>query len=101
MTEEKRVYGIQKEFDCFTKRTLKYIAMSILRRLKRDVRERGRSIENVIDQYLTTVKPMHELYVEPSKRAADLIVPRGGRNTVALEILIDRVKKQLNNNEGN
>ncbi len=67
----------------------------ILRRLKRDVRERGRSIENVIGQYLTTVKPMHELYVEPSKRAADLIVPRGGQNTVALEMLIDRVQKQL------
>ncbi|MBR6321406.1 MAG: uridine kinase [Lachnospiraceae bacterium] len=68
----------------------------ILRRLKRDVRDRGRSIESVMGQYLDTVKPMHELYVEPSKRSADIIVPRGGRNTVALEMLIDRVKKQLN-----
>ena len=68
----------------------------ILRRLKRDVRDRGRSIESVMGQYLDTVKPMHELYVEPSKRSADIIVPRGGMNTVALEMLIDRVKKQLN-----
>ncbi len=73
----------------------------ILRRMKRDVRERGRSIESVMDQYLTTVKPMHELYVEPSKRAADLIVPRGGKNEVALEMLIDRVKKQLNSIHNN
>ncbi len=67
----------------------------ILRRLRRDVRDRGRSIDSVIGQYLGTVKPMHELYVEPSKRAADIIVPRGGENTVALEMLIDRVRKQL------
>ncbi|MBR6405455.1 MAG: uridine kinase [Lachnospiraceae bacterium] len=67
----------------------------ILRRLRRDVRDRGRSIDSVIGQYLGTVKPMHELYVEPSKRYADIIVPRGGENTVALEMLIDRVNKQL------
>ena len=67
----------------------------ILRRLRRDVRDRGRSIDSVIGQYLGTVKPMHELYVEPSKRAADIIVPRGGENAVALEMLIDRVRKQL------
>ena len=67
----------------------------ILRRLRRGVRDRGRSIDSVIGQYLGTVKPMHELYVEPSKRAADIIVPRGGENAVALEMLIDRVRKQL------
>ena len=67
----------------------------ILRRLRRDVRDRGRSIDSVIGQYLGTVKPMHELYVEPSKRYADIIVPRGGENMVALEMLIDRVNKQL------
>ena len=55
----------------------------ILRRLVRDVKERGRSLDSVINQYLTTVKPMHEAFVEPSKRNADIIVPNGGENTTA------------------
>lgn len=67
----------------------------ILRRIVRDVKERGRSLESVIEQYLTTVKPMHEQFVEPSKRKADIIVPEGGENNVALEMLIERVRKQL------
>lgn len=67
----------------------------ILRRIVRDVKERGRSLESVIDQYLTTVKPMHEQFVEPSKRRADIIVPEGGENQVALEMLIERVNKHL------
>ena len=67
----------------------------ILRRIVRDVKERGRSLESVIGQYLTTVKPMHEQYVEPSKRRADIIVPEGGENQVALEMLIERVNKHL------
>lgn len=67
----------------------------ILRRIVRDVKERGRSLESVIGQYLTTVKPMHEQFVEPSKRRADIIVPEGGENQVALEILIERVNKHL------
>ena len=67
----------------------------ILRRITRDVRDRGRSLESVIDQYLQTVKPMHEQFVEPSKRRADIIIPNGGENIVALEMLIERVKKQL------
>lgn len=58
-----------------------------IRRLERDVRERGRSPESVIAQYRTTVKPMHDLFVEPSKQHADLIVPEGGRNHVALTVL--------------
>lgn len=57
----------------------------LLRRLTRDVKERGRSLESVHHQYLSTVKPMHEAFVEPSKKYADLIVPQGGRNQVALE----------------
>lgn len=67
----------------------------ILRRIVRDVKERGRSLESVISQYLTTVKPMHEQFVEPSKRRADIIVPEGGENQVALEMLIERVNKHL------
>ena len=63
----------------------------VLRRIKRDVNERRRTLESVIDQYLATVKPMHELYVEPSKKFADIIVPEGGRNLVALEILEKRI----------
>lgn len=70
----------------------------ILRRIKRDVIERGRTIESVEKQYLATVKPMHELYVEPSKRTADLIIPEGGTNLVALDILINRIAHQLENN---
>lgn len=67
----------------------------ILRRIKRDVLERGRSMESVEAQYLTTVKPMHELYVEPSKRNADLIIPEGGGNLVALDMLVHRIQRQL------
>ena len=67
----------------------------ILRRIKRDVLERGRSVESVESQYLSTVKPMHELYVEPSKRRADLIVPEGGGNLVALDMLVHRINRQL------
>lgn len=67
----------------------------VLRRISRDVKERGRSLESVIEQYLTTVKPMHEQFVEPSKRKADIIIPEGGENVVALEMLIQRVRKHL------
>lgn len=67
----------------------------ILRRIQRDVRERGRSLESVISQYLTTVKPMHEAFVEPSKRYADVIIPEGGRNEVALDMLINRIASHM------
>ena len=67
----------------------------ILRRITRDVRDRGRSLESVIDQYLQTVKPMHEQFVEPSKKNADIIIPQGGHNRVALEMVIQRVKAHL------
>lgn len=66
-----------------------------IRRLERDVRERGRSPESVIAQYRTTVKPMHDLFVEPSKQHADLIVPEGGRNHVALAVLSSFVARRL------
>ena len=64
----------------------------ILRRIVRDVRDRGRSLDSVVKQYLSTVKPMHEEFVEPSKRNADLIIPEGGRNQVAMDILMERIR---------
>lgn len=67
----------------------------ILRRIIRDVKKRGRSLDSVVEQYLSTVKPMHEQYVEPSKRNADIIVPEGGHNLVALDMVIERVNAHL------
>ena len=67
----------------------------ILRRITRDVRDRGRSLESVISQYLTTVKPMHEQFVEPSKRNADVIIPEGGHNTVAMDMVMERIRGYL------
>ncbi len=67
----------------------------ILRRIIRDVRDRGRSLDSVISQYLRTVKPMHEQFVEPSKRRADIIIPQGGHNHVAMEMVIERVRAHL------
>lgn len=67
----------------------------ILRRILRDVKERGRNLDSVINQYLSTVKPMHEAFVEPSKRYADIIVPVGGENAVACQMIIDRIEKHL------
>jgi uridine kinase len=68
----------------------------ILRRIMRDVKTRGRSLDSVVAQYLDTVKPMHEAFVEPSKRRADIIVPEGGKNPVAYGTLIDRIESFLN-----
>ena len=67
----------------------------ILRRITRDVRDRGRSLEGVINQYLSTVKPMHEQFVEPSKRNADIIIPEGGHNQVAMEMVMERVRAHI------
>ena len=66
-----------------------------MRRLVRDIQTRGRSLESVIEQYITTVRPMHEEFVEPSKRHADLIIPEGGENQVALDAIISRVEHLL------
>lgn len=63
----------------------------ILRRLTRDVKDRGRSLDSVVEQYLSTVKPMYDQFVEPSKRYADVIVPEGGKNLVALMMIIQRI----------
>ena len=70
----------------------------IIRRLLRDVQERGRDLDSVINQYLGTVKPMHEEFVDPSKRRADIIIPEGGANTVALSMLLERIKSFMNEN---
>ncbi|HNY99957.1 MAG TPA: uridine kinase [Anaerolineaceae bacterium] len=73
-----------------------------IRRLERDITERGRSTQSVIHQYLTTVRPMHLEFVEPSKRYADIIIPEGGLNTVALDMVIARIEALLGDdaNEG-
>lgn len=63
-----------------------------IRRLVRDVSDRGRTLESVIEQYTTTVKPMHEQFVEPSKKFADIIVPEGGYNHVALNMIIEKIR---------
>lgn len=68
----------------------------LCRRIKRDVNKRGRTLESVLTQYQQTVKPMHEKYVEPSKKFANLVVPEGGKNYVALDMIIDRIQHHLN-----
>ena len=67
----------------------------LCRRIKRDVNKRGRTLESVLTQYQTTVKPMHEKYVEPSKKYANLVIPEGGKNMVALEMILGRIQKHL------
>ena len=67
----------------------------LCRRIKRDVNKRGRSLESVLTQYQQTVKPMHEKYVEPSKKYADLVVPEGGKNTIALDMIVGRIQRAL------
>ena len=67
----------------------------LCRRIKRDVNKRGRSLESVLEQYQTTVKPMHEKYVEPSKKFANLVVLEGGKNWVALDMTVGRIQRHL------
>ncbi len=67
----------------------------LARRVLRDVESRGRTVRSVIDQWQTTVKPMHEAYVEPSKKNADVIIPEGGNNQVALELLVGRIQRHF------
>ena len=66
-----------------------------IRRLRRDVAERGRTVESVIDQYLATVRPMHMQFVEPSKREADVIIPEGGHNLVSIDLLSGKIRERL------
>ena len=67
----------------------------LIRRIRRDVANRGRSLDSVLDQYLATVKPMHEQFVEPSKKNADVVVLEGGQNLVALEMIVDRIQRHI------
>ena len=67
----------------------------LIRRLQRDMATRGRTVEGVVTQYLATVRPMHLEFVEPSKRWADVIIPEGGFNEVALELVISRIEAML------
>ena len=69
--------------------------LRFIRRLERDIQERGRTMESVIHQYLTTVRPMHLEFVEPSKRYADIIIPSGGFNMTAIEVIVARVERLL------
>ena len=67
----------------------------LCRRIKRDVTKRGRTLESVLEQYQATVKPMHEKYVEPSKKFANIVVPEGGKNLVALDMIMGRIRRHL------
>jgi uridine kinase len=69
--------------------------LRFIRRLQRDIKERGRTLERVVDQYLTTVRPMHLEFVEPSKRYADVIIPAGGFNETAVEMIVARIEGML------
>lgn len=71
----------------------------LCRRIKRDVNKRGRTLESVLTQYQDTVKPMHEQYVEPSKKFADLVVPEGGKNVVALDMIVGKIQRHLDQAE--
>ena len=70
----------------------------LCRRILRDVNKRGRTLESVLQQYQQTVKPMHELHVEPSKKYANLVVPEGGKNAVALDMIIGKIQHHLERN---
>ncbi|MBD3349786.1 MAG: uridine kinase, partial [Candidatus Eisenbacteria bacterium] len=70
-----------------------------IRRLKRDIVERGRKVDQVIEQYLKTVRPMHLQFVEPSKRYADVIIPEGGLNVVAVDLIVTKIRDILDRHE--
>ena len=74
--------------------------LRFIRRLRRDLDERGRTMESVVEQYLSTVRPMHLEFVEPSKRHADVIIPEGGFNEVALDMVVSRVLAMLGDEAG-
>ena len=67
----------------------------LIRRMRRDINKRGRPLDEVLDQYLTTVQPMHLQFVEPTKRYADVIVPRGGHNAIAIEMIVAKIQRRI------
>jgi uridine kinase len=72
----------------------------LIRRIRRDMAKRGRPLDEILDQYVTTVQPMHLQFVEPTKRYADVIVPRGGHNAVAVEMIVAKIQRQLSKSQG-
>lgn len=72
----------------------------IIRRLIRDIRDRGRTMESVIDQYLSVVRPMHLEFIEPTKRYADIVIPEGGKNKVAIDLLVTKIKTIFEGRQG-
>lgn len=72
----------------------------LIRRIKRDILERGRSVDSIMSQYMNTVKPMHLEFVEPSKHWADVIIPRGAENTVAIDMVVTKIKSMLREKVG-
>ncbi|RKJ52084.1 uridine kinase, partial [Butyricicoccus sp. 1XD8-22] len=69
--------------------------LRIIRRIERDIKERGRTIDSVIDQYISAVRPMHNTFIEPTKRYADIIIPEGGENEVAIDLMVTKIKTIL------
>ncbi len=69
--------------------------LRIIRRIERDIKERGRTIDSVIEQYISAVRPMHNLFIEPTKRYADIIIPEGGENEVAIDLMVTKIKTIL------
>lgn len=69
--------------------------LRIIRRIMRDIKERGRTTDSVIEQYLAAVRPMHNLFIEPTKRYADIIIPEGGDNEVAIDLMVTKIKTIL------
>jgi uridine kinase len=103
--EPKPVIIVEGIFALYYEELRKYYDLSIfvdaendvrfIRRLERDIKERGRTIESVIDQYLNLVKPMHDAYVEPTKKYADLIIPKGGFNEKAIDVVVEFIFKKM------
>ncbi len=69
--------------------------LRIIRRMIRDIKERGRTFESVVDQYLNVVRPMHNQFIEPTKRYADIIIPEGGQNHVAIDLMVTKIQTVL------
>jgi uridine kinase len=72
--------------------------LRIIRRIERDIKERGRTADSVIEQYLSAVRPMHNMFIEPTKRYADVIIPEGGGNNVAIDLMVTKIKTILETN---
>ena len=69
--------------------------LRIIRRMQRDIKERGRTMDSVIDQYVNVVRPMHNQFIEPTKRYADIIIPEGGQNHVAIDLMVTKIQTIL------